>query len=167
MLCTTHVSYLLLLPATLSNLLMTHSSYTSIDSMLSALIYGFVGTFICISTFTLYCDCTYTNYLLIKIVLFYISVCHLAMFLYWAYIVLAFECVGILSFRLIAHYHVRVSASRGSIIAINTNKIGDLIILTYVSRAASYPVVAIEDTFILDIMLVSISIKSVSMLAYI
>lgn len=47
---------------------------------------------------------------------------------------LAFELVGLYSFRLIGHYMDRMWAMRGAYIAVCTNRVADLLLLLLLSR---------------------------------
>lgn len=84
--------------------------------------------------FVLYCDCPWVVYLDIKILLFYLSVCHLAISTSLLVQLLCYEVIGLLSFRLIGHYIDRINAVRGSHIAFGVNKIADVVLACVVIR---------------------------------
>jgi NADH:ubiquinone oxidoreductase subunit 5 (subunit L)/multisubunit Na+/H+ antiporter MnhA subunit len=117
--------------------------------------------------FILYCDCPWTVYLDTKILLFYLSVCHLSIATSLLVQLLCYEVIGLLSFRLIGHYIDRINATRGAHIAFGVNKVADVILAALVIHGT----VAIStqwtmDPSLLDIVLVSLAVKSISVLSF-
>jgi NADH:ubiquinone oxidoreductase subunit 5 (subunit L)/multisubunit Na+/H+ antiporter MnhA subunit len=53
-------------------------------------------------------------------------VCNIALATTYLHQLLCYELIGLLSFRLIGHYMDRINATRGSHIAVGTNRIADV-----------------------------------------
>lgn len=106
-------------------------------------------------------------YLDIKILLFYLSVCHLAVSTSLLVQLLCYEVIGLLSFRLIGHYIDRINAVRGSHIAFGVNKIADVVLACVVIRGTV--AVATQwhlDPMLLDVILFSVAVKSISVFSF-
>jgi hypothetical protein len=97
-----------------------------IDSIFRTFILLFLMQTAMLSGFILYCDCPWTTYLDTKIILFYLMVCNIALATAYIYQLFCYEVIGLLSFRLIGHYMDRINATRGSHIAVGTNRIADI-----------------------------------------
>lgn len=80
-----------------------------------------------IGMLALYCDCPHAVVLDIKILFFYTCTIQLMLTTSSMPHLLVFELIGITSFRLIGHYTHRLNATRGSYIAICTNRCGDIL----------------------------------------
>lgn len=118
--------------------------------------------------FSLYCDCPGVFWLEYKLAMFFISILTLLMASCLSVSLLWFELIGLLSFRLIGHYFVRQAAQRGSLIALNTNRAGDILLAFWVFRslASVYDTSFVNPLFV-DLMLLSLAVKSISVFSFV
>lgn len=129
-----------LVPVSFSMLLHRAHMCIELDPVIRTFAMLFIVQAAMLIGFVLYCDCPWVVYLDIKLQLFYLAVCHLAMSTVFMHQLLCFELIGLFSFRLIGHYMDRLNAQRGSHIAVGVNRIADVILaLLFIKCTVSVP----------------------------
>ena len=116
--------------------------------------------------FTVYTDCVDIMYLELKLIVFLVSVLQLIFVDTFAIIIITYELIGLLSFRLIGHYCVKHAALRGSLVSVMYNRIGDVLFIAVVGLVYAwsyYVCLNYENVFIIIAML---QIKSVRIFSF-
>lgn len=155
------------IPASFSSHAGSWNQYVDLDTLLKVFITAFMVQLCMLIGFQLYCDCAYAVWLEIKIAVFYVIVGHLAATVSIMSELLCFELIGLLSFRLVGHFLHRLAAFRGAYIAVGANKVGDFLLVLWICRSlTAYPKMLFSDPLILEIVLLSLAVKSISVLSF-
>lgn len=153
--------------STFSTILSRYCMLLDVDSVFRTFILLFILQTAMLSGFILYCDCPWTTYLDTKILLFYLMVCNIALATTYLHQLLCYELIGLLSFRLIGHYMDRINATRGSHIAVGTNRIADVFLaIIFIKSTTAVALSWTTDPLLLDLILLSLAVKSISVISY-
>jgi NADH-quinone oxidoreductase subunit L len=129
---------------------------------------GFLIHMTALIGFAYYVDCPRSPLLDLKLGAFYVGICHLTLAALVMSKLLVFEIIGVVSFYLISHYVARTSAHRGASIALGTNRVADVLLaLVVLSRLDDLLSSSNTSSTLLTVTLVALSVKSVSILAYV